>query len=82
MQNISGIAINKTVKDSLSKWDQLSPLSDLQIKSILSLSQLNQFQSSENDSASQTSQSGLPISQIDHSPHRNVMHKVFTIVDL
>ena len=76
MQNTLGVSINKSVKESLSKWDQLTPLSDLQIKSILSLSQLNQFQINENESINQTVESSLPASHADQSPQRNVLHKV------
>ena len=77
MQNFSGISINKTVKDSLNKWDQLTPLNDLQIKSILSLSQLNQFQINESDEINQVIESSSSTSQVDPSSQRNVMHKVF-----
>jgi len=76
MQNVSGVSINKTVKDSLSKWDQLTPLSDLQIKSILSLSQLNQFQINESDEVNQIIESSSSTSRVDPSSQRNVMHKV------
>ena len=77
MQNFSGISINKTVKDSLNKWEQLTPLNDLQIKSILSLSQLNQFQINESDEINQVIESSSSTSQVDPSSQRNVMHKVF-----
>jgi hypothetical protein len=77
MQNFSGISINKTVKDSLNKWDQLTPLNDLQMKSILSLSQLNQFQINESDEINQVIESSSSTSQVDPSSQRNVMHKVF-----
>lgn len=34
----------KLIKENLSKWEDLSPLSEAQVKSILLLAQLNQFQ--------------------------------------
>jgi hypothetical protein len=40
------ISINKAVKESLNKWDDLSPLKEHQIKSIQLLNQFNQFQQS------------------------------------
>ena len=75
MQNNSAVSINRLVKDNLNKWDQLTPLSELQIKSILSLSQLNQFQINETDSSSQIAESSSN-SQVGQSPQRNVLHKV------
>jgi hypothetical protein len=46
---IKMISINKTIKENLNKWDELTPLKEQQIKSVLFLNQLNQFQSNEND---------------------------------
>jgi hypothetical protein len=80
MQNVSGISINKSVKDSLSKWDHLTPLSDLQIKSILSLSQLNQFQINDGDEINPVIESNSSTSHVDPSSQRNVMHKVLLLL--
>ena len=80
MQNVSGVSINKSVKDSLSKWDHLTPLSDLQIKSILSLSQLNQFQINDGDEINQVIESNSSTIHVDPSSQRNVMHKVLLLL--
>lgn len=40
----------KIINQNLSKWDELTPLKETQIKSILLLSELNQFQLDEFDS--------------------------------
>lgn len=42
-------SISQTVKENLNKWEDLSPLNEEQVKSILLLSQLNQFQANEFD---------------------------------
>lgn len=77
----SSISINRLVKNSLNKWDELAPLKEQQVKSVLLLSQLNQFQlaydsdflstvdSFSNDDKTQDSSSDDP-SQI------NALHKV------
>ena len=41
------LAVNKLVKENLSKWDDLAPLKEAQIKSINFLSQSNQYGFSE-----------------------------------
>lgn len=72
----------KIVKDNLSKWDELSPLKEQQIKSILILSQLNQFHLDESDpSDSFDSQSAINSNQTskDKSKQINSLHQVSSV---
>ncbi len=68
--------LNNQIKENLNKWDELSPLKDAQVKSILLLSQLNQFQLNENDLSTSSNQSDMETNLANQSPQRNVMHKV------
>jgi hypothetical protein len=52
--NTVNINNSSRIKENLSRWDELSPLREQQIKSILLLSQLNQFQLQEADSSDLT----------------------------
>ena len=69
-------SLNNQIKENLNKWDELSPLKDAQVKSILVLSQLNQFQLNENDLTIPTTQTDSGTNLAGQSPQRNVMHKV------
>ena len=69
-------SLNNQIKENLNKWDELSPLKDAQVKSILVLSQLNQFQLNENDLTTPTTQTDSGTNLTGQSPQRNVMHKV------
>ena len=42
----NNVSVNKIIKESLSKWEELTPLSDQQLRSILLLNQFNQFSQS------------------------------------
>jgi hypothetical protein len=70
--------LNNQIKENLNKWDELSPLKDAQVKSILLLSQLNQFQLNENDLSTSSNQSDMETNPANQSPQRNVMHKVIS----
>ena len=51
MNTTSLIAVSNInrIKENLSRWDELSPLKESQTKSIILLSQLNQFQLYDSD---------------------------------
>lgn len=69
-------SLNNQIKENLNKWDELSPLRNAQVKSILVLSQLNQFQLNENDLTTPSTQTDSGTNLAGQSPQRNVMHKV------
>ena len=68
--------INKTVKSNLSNWEELSPLKEQQLKSIVLLSQVNQFEIDETDFDAQHDQSSSQIYQNDISTTKNIVSKV------
>lgn len=74
------ISINKTIKENLNKWDELTPLKEQQIKSILLLNQLNQFQLNENDLASSNDPNMLNDLKrddgLDESTNKNVSFQI------
>ncbi len=47
MSSSTSNSINKVVKENINKWDELSPLTDVQINSILMLSQFESNESSD-----------------------------------
>jgi hypothetical protein len=49
MATLPAISISKAIKENINKWDDLCVLKDEQIKSILMLSQFNQFEPNETD---------------------------------
>lgn len=55
--NSTSHSMNKTVKTNLTNWDELSPLKEQQIKSIIQLSQFNQFDLDETETNAEETQS-------------------------
>jgi hypothetical protein len=50
-KTIMTLSTSKLVKENLSKWDEQSPLTDDQIKSVMMLNHLNEFDFNEPDSS-------------------------------
>ena len=68
----------KVVRDNINKWDDLSPLNEQQVKSILLLSEFNQNDSHDPiDIETTESQLGAErLSQTDLKSPKKFMHKV------
>ncbi len=65
--NTVSINSSSKIKENLSRWDELTPLKDQQVKSIILLSQLNQFQLYEVDSTDPNVQFDSEIDQMSSS---------------
>lgn len=67
------------VKENLSKWDELSPLTDIQLKSVLQLADLSQLEADEGDESArpesnQANPTTTPVSVVsrDHRLDENI----------
>ena len=72
----SNQSVTKIAKSNLNNWDDLSPLKEQQTKSIIQLSQVNQFEIDENEFDSQPSQSNSDNNQNDSTHSKSIVTKV------
>ena len=75
--NSLNLSVNKILKTNLTNWDELSPLKETQIKSVILLNQFNQFEIDETDiDVKQQDNADILIDQNDQSNSKNLVNKV------
>jgi hypothetical protein len=75
--NSLNLSVNKILKTNLTNWDELSPLKETQIKSVILLNQFNQFEIDETDvDVKQQDNVDILIDQNDQSNSKNLVNKV------
>lgn len=81
--NSLNLSVNKILKTNLTNWDELSPLKETQIKSVILLNQFNQFEIDETDvDVKQQDNVDILIDQNDQSNSKNLVNKVILSLSL
>ena len=77
MSSSTSNSMNKIVKENINKWDELTPLTDVQINSILMLSQ---FESNESSDLKTSQADEFETEQNNQKPPKETDVRIFLLL--